>query len=420
MIVQHLSYDANDFAFVEPETWLLLHEKLRWTSTGTVDYRKTAEALVRSDVVDIVKRYKLACLYCLEDYIPEFWKELPEENKGTFYHEKATSLIAELPLHFCWPYILKGEEYKLDFMPRSSFGRTWIRRLEDPSRTRFHQYAFQHSSFIGNKTAAEYFFQKLTHEQRDASLVQTAVDVVRYRTRYFRIAFQLTKGKFSDVLSYLLSQMTPEEQIQIFKELPCEILRCFMEWPCQNLFFDLADVIWTFLPESNYKDLLSEIYWIIEDSGYYHPNLLQNLFLRSPIDFGKHFVDEECRIGYFFEEFFDNQDTETIKVIFRTVDAADRVKLVFDPYVLKLFYKYISKDRWHMVEVCLREATLSKDDKDRFKEYFMGLQSSSKWRRFCECLDETDASSGSKRSSDDETLTKVKKLCCEEEEIDKR
>ncbi|GBN64022.1 hypothetical protein AVEN_80174-1 [Araneus ventricosus] len=388
--------------------------KLCWTTSGAVDYQKTAEKLIRSDVVDIVKRYILACLYCMEDCIPEFWKELPEEHKTYFYVEDSTP-IEEPHLEFCWPYILEGKESKLDDMPGRRGGPT-----------RFHRYAFEYSAHKGNKAAAEYFFQKLTHEEREATLIRTAQAVVSSRNMdLYRLTsyHDFPKEKVSDVLCYLLSLMTQEEQIRIFNEQPCEVLKCFLDWPLQDFFLDIADFIWTFLPERDYSSLLWNMTRSIQNTSYYFPNLFQNFFLRSPINFRKHFVDRECQFGSFFPEFFNIEDTETIKVIFRNVDTADRVRLVSSEHVFKLFYNFILRGRWRIVEVCLLEATLSKEDKERLKKDFMEFLKEMdrgqikwrkrKWRRFFEFLDGKDARAHRKRSMEDETLTKAKKLCCE-------
>ncbi|GBN19559.1 hypothetical protein AVEN_130048-1 [Araneus ventricosus] len=104
-----------------------------------------------------------------------------------------------------------------------------------------------------------------------------------------------------------------------------------------------------------------------------------------------------------------------MKVIFRNIDAADRVRLVFSTFGLEFIYYNI--EDWHMVEVFLQEATLSDVDKKRLKNAFMeylrrngGIKRArKKWSEFLEFVDETGASAQSKSSSEDETLTKVKK-----------
>lgn len=39
-----------------------LPDELRWTPQGTVDKKKTAEALIKDESLDITRRYKLACI----------------------------------------------------------------------------------------------------------------------------------------------------------------------------------------------------------------------------------------------------------------------------------------------------------------------------------------------------------------------
>lgn len=58
-----------------------------WTSQGIIDKRKTAEMLIRDYSIDVTMRYKLACIYCLEDDILKLWNELSENDRKYFYSE---------------------------------------------------------------------------------------------------------------------------------------------------------------------------------------------------------------------------------------------------------------------------------------------------------------------------------------------
>ncbi|GBM26244.1 hypothetical protein AVEN_17836-1, partial [Araneus ventricosus] len=103
-----------------PDEDLDMHifEQLCWTCTGAIDYRKTAELLVRLETLDIEKRYRLACLYCLEDYIPVLWVELPEKYKSRFNEEVYPLPENVVHLEYYWASVLKGEEFKLnDILP---------------------------------------------------------------------------------------------------------------------------------------------------------------------------------------------------------------------------------------------------------------------------------------------------------------
>ncbi|GBM67601.1 hypothetical protein AVEN_44749-1 [Araneus ventricosus] len=375
-------------------------EKMCWTTAGTVDYRKTAEELIRYGVVDIEKRYQLACLYCLEDFISVLWEELSEDIKRVFYNEDETSQILHPHLYRCWPYILKGEESKLDNLSRSH-----------RNQFTFTHIVFEYSATTGNKTAAEYFFQKLTHEERESSLIRAARGVLADKNllEASESCDSFPKENLPDVLCYLLSRLSPKQQMKIFKEKPSQVLRCFFYWPWQDLFLEIAELIWNFLPESHYDDLLKKIGLI--NSEYLFPSLYQKFFIHSPRDFKKHFVDRECRVGSsLFSDIFFTEDSVTIEVIFRNIDVADRARLVFSERVFKLFKDFILRGEWHMVEAFLREATLSKEDRDRLKEDFTEFLRSNgqlswwrkrKFKRFFQFLDEPNVNLPEMKSSED-------------------
>ncbi|GBM54773.1 hypothetical protein AVEN_179035-1 [Araneus ventricosus] len=218
--------------------------------------------------------------------------------------------------------------------------------------------------------------------------------------------------------------MTPEQQMEAIKAHPVHVLLGFWDLPLRDLFLENVGLIWTFLPSSGYDDLLSKMANRFRYSGHYFPKLFQEFFLKSPLDFKKCFVFEESQFCilyacHFLSVFLKSEDSESIEVIFRNVDAADRVKLVFHFDVLELFCLGLW-ERWHMVEVCLREATLSKEYRERLKEAFLGFLESNDTRgielenrkitRFFEFLDETDA------SADEEKKDQKRKLenCCPE------
>ncbi|XP_055927254.1 uncharacterized protein LOC129958659 [Argiope bruennichi] len=390
---------------------------LHWTCMGTIDYRKTAEKLIVLKMFDVTKRYELACLYCLEDYIPLLWEEVSEEYKKHLKEQFYFSV--ELQLRYYWAYLLKGEEYK--------FSCIFKTRL--PEELSFYQFAFKQLAVQGNKAAARYFFQKLSNRERESSLYFTICSVLNKRFRYLSETkpFDFPKQSLSDVLFYLLSLMNLEQQMLALKKCPCTILASCLDWPLNDLFLEVANVIWTFLPKIMYEDLLSCMLQVIRTSGYYNPKLFQEFFLKSPGSFREVFVNRECAFyGYFMPEFFHMQDSETIKVIFRNIQAADRVKLVFCQRVFSLLCDSISQGEWHIVEVCIREAMLSKEDGQRLKtdvlEYMtknhreLGVEERThKRKRFCEFFDDPCTNADGEESSKDETLTDVKKLSTDEE-----
>ncbi|GBM92822.1 hypothetical protein AVEN_45852-1 [Araneus ventricosus] len=376
---------------------------LCWTDLGTVDYQKTAEKLIRHKKLDTVKQYKLACLYCLEDYIPALWEKLPEEDKTYFYKAEESSQVTEPELEFCWPYILKGEGNKLDNMPGRPSGNP----------TTFNQYAFEYSASEGNKAASEYFFRKLTNDEREDSLFEAAQTLVIERSEDFE---SFPDSKLSDTFCYLLSLMSPGQQVKFFQKQPYEVLMCLLDWPWQDLFMVVAERIWNFLSAFDYVKLLQDI---SKRAQLFHvrTELFQEFFLRGSCDFRNHFVDELCRNGVSFKACFDYQYSETIKVVLRNVDSAHKKRLVSCESFLSIFCRSVLNGKRHLVELLLREATLSEEDKAGVKEDFRGYLAVAQRRRqtadwsinklleqFCHILDESKENAPRKTNSDAEKL----------------
>ncbi|CAL1288922.1 unnamed protein product [Larinioides sclopetarius] len=362
--------------------------KLCWNSEGTINYQKTAEEFVRCRAFSADKCYKLACIYCLEEYIPLLWEELPYYTKNHFCNEYVT--LPYMP--YVWPHILTGDLSRLDYLLKRS-GRNLFS---------LNQYAFEYSAEKGNKSTSEYFFQKLTYEEREASLMRTALAVLKNpNVKLNKYIEDFPKENFSDVFCYLITLMTPDQQMDILKAQPVDVFLCFLDWPRQDLFLENAGLIWTCLPPIGYRDLICQMNGRYSSSGFYFPSLFQKFFLQSPPDFKKYFIDPEH--GYaLLHIFIDSGDSETMQVIFRSADAADIVKLVCHIDVIELFYFCMLKmDGWRKVEVCLREAKLSKEDRERVKEAFMqylkgrvngeSMWRNGKFKRFSDFLDRTDA-----------------------------
>ncbi|GFY46981.1 uncharacterized protein TNIN_455951 [Trichonephila inaurata madagascariensis] len=99
-IIQHMY--SNDYL---PSHFMSI---LSWTLLGTIDAKKTAEAVIKDKNVSIIKRYEIACTYCLKDKILKLWTELPESNKTDYLN--ATGPLREMPcLPFYWASYMRDE-----------------------------------------------------------------------------------------------------------------------------------------------------------------------------------------------------------------------------------------------------------------------------------------------------------------------
>ncbi|GBM82455.1 hypothetical protein AVEN_48619-1 [Araneus ventricosus] len=382
-----------------------LLKQLCWTSAGALDYEKTAEKLVSLKTLNVVERFKTACGHCLVDSLPVVWKELPEEHKSRFskglLNDRFIWLENETLLRFYWSYVLNGEEYEL------------LERHIDIYRE-----AFASSARRGNKAAADYFLKKLNNEERNSSLFLVFHEEIEREAFY---PWASPRERTTDVSCYLLSQMTPEQQMQVLRDFPGHVFRIFLDWRWQDLFLEKTDFIWNFLPEkSTYNDLLHHIRRKMIISEYFSPELFQEFFRRSPSAFRKYFVNQECLGEALFSKFLNNEDKETVRVILRNIDVEDRVRLVSCLRIFECFESLLGRKGQDVVELCVREACPSKEDRERLKEVYMGfligdekhvfLRGKKNWQRFFQSLDIADASGPQKRSLEDEMVTRAKRL----------
>ncbi|GBM33141.1 hypothetical protein AVEN_135703-1 [Araneus ventricosus] len=165
------------------------------------------------------------------------------------------------------------------------------------------------------------------------------------------------------------------------------------------------------------------MFWKSQKFRVLFSNIVPEIFFSSSNDFRKHFGDRACLFGSFFSEFFDTEDTETIRVVFGNVDVEDRVRLVSGRCFFEHFVFSSRKDNWHLAVMCLREATLFKEDREMLQKTFMRFLPETedvdiflrkvKWEGFFERFDVSDANAPNKGRPELQTLTS-NKICSTE------
>ncbi|KAF8789803.1 hypothetical protein HNY73_007713 [Argiope bruennichi] len=383
-------------------------KQLKWTCEGAIDHRKTAQALLRLDVFDVEKRYRLACLYCLEEDIKLLWEQLPEKRKWYFHGGHENFRIRELQMEFYWPYVLLGKESQLPTHLNSSFNKNALAR----------------SARNGNQTVSEYFFRKLAAEERDSALLG-ALEAAMYRHggKIVNWPEAYVQVRLGDVASYLLSLLSPEQQMRLLMENPCAILNLFQDWPWHEVFLDIMDMVWPFLPQDHYGTLMD----VLRNSNFYFPSLYQKVFKGSPVLFKNYFVHRESRSCITFREFFIDHDIETVRVIFENLNHGDLISLLSSEVFVSFFNRWVMNEWLDMIKLCFQVAPLSETDiktlRAVYVEFLDSLGNSScslmvkkKWEPVFTFLD--NVASCNKRISEGKTPTEVKKLCTEEEKND--
>ncbi|GIY99757.1 uncharacterized protein CEXT_646871 [Caerostris extrusa] len=341
----HISF-LDDAQFV-----ILILDKLSCTSLGTVNYKKTAEFIVRDEQLDLVKRYKLACVYCLESDIPALWEQLPRSDKRRFYCKDNPSKHIQHELVLIWTYFIKGEANKLN--------RRINLLLEDCS---FNEYAFKYAAHSGNRVATEHFFQKLTTKERKGCLVETTQCVAKTRCDLdYGCTHDFPKECYCDVLAYLLLQCNEADQVKVFQKYPYRVLKCFISWPWQDHFIQIAERMWPFLPEFDYNTLLRILTENINIFGYNYHKIIRKFWLQSPISFKEYVINKQCNSGGYLSTLFKENDQESIKFFLGNVTTVDRERMISSHSGLHICHNLMLRNRWDLLEMFVQECMLSEE-----------------------------------------------------------
>ncbi|GFQ84743.1 uncharacterized protein TNCT_673661 [Trichonephila clavata] len=238
---------------IESHKWLQDHETtikstrnfqnhFHWTQDIKIDRQKTAKAIIADDNIDIRDRFMLAVLYCFEDDIFSLW-------------QKSSSLQQ---------YFLREKlNYKMII--------TWFPWLLHGVGLEWEEYARRYScKDFGFRT----YLPKMRQEKRlECVMLLQSRNWINYHE-----------------LQFCLSTLDENQQNEVMKKCSFEILKIFLDWPLRLKLLDVLELLWTYLSERNFRDILDLILcqkrlfnWIGSD----YDSLLKELWKRCPFECSK-------------------------------------------------------------------------------------------------------------------------------------
>lgn len=345
-----------DYHRVELHLNIGLPDEFCWTSQGLVDKKKTAEVLVKDEDIDITVRYQLACIYCLEGDIWELWDKIPEDRKQDFYRKDDPTSVSQLELVVLWTYDIKGEIAKMESMIERKLNR----------RCSPYLYAFLHAAEHGNRAAVEYFLQKLTSAERNEFFIRTATSVaISHHNEEF------LKEYFSDILCVLLSQMEEEQQVEVFKKEPLCVLECFLDWPRQIFFMEMASRMWNFLPSYSYSVLLQVIIDKSRDGckDFNYQELFREMWQQSPKTH-KEYIFNHFIFNSLISALFKIRDENNIKLILQDTTCIRKKRFICSCDGELCCVNLIDSEEWGLLKFFIQECLSSKEEVITFKKRF--------------------------------------------------
>lgn len=403
--------------------------KIYWTPEGTIDKKKTAQELVKDEGLDVVQLYKLACIYCLEDEIKELWEQVPKRTQEYIYNKGQPSFANEHGLVVFWTYELKGELAKLnDLMEEIKIIEdNEVEYIGDNKVTEgIYQLAFGYAARRGNKAAVEYFLQKLTPKERKECLVKFAGVTAKLRCismqRNLRSYFP--KEYNTEVLCFLLAQMSEEEQVEVFKSYSSEVLECLLDWPYQDFFIETAQRMWGVLPEKDCDYLLRIVINKVLNNykDYNYQELFRKFWHESPIANRKYVIDKFISGGTLLSKLLKVEDKENISLVLKDVTAAEKEKLISCYEGQNICASLSYNNKWDLLKFFIGECIISQEVMTKFKEEFKErntwyyskeqfTKSKDMWDKFFGLLDDFIENFSKKRSIEDEDSSPAKRLC---------
>lgn len=358
--------------------WLFYHKdivlvsimfinKFYWTDRGTIDRKKTAEWLVANQDIQVANRYKLACIYCLENEIPVLWSKISINERRRFI----TSFACADKLTAFWTYKEEGKMEALNLMIRTEMGHN--------SRSVNHALLLMVAR-SGNVVASEYFLNKLTTEERKSSMVNIAAYLASKRYYEPGVA-DVEKSHYTDVLCFLLSRMRVEEQAAVFAIDPIAVFYSLTDWPFQDVLLQvmmLADAE-NFLRNRDIRYKGHGIYKILESvaekespdsENYIHNRLFTDIWQCMPAEVKEYLVTHTEGAGL-LSKLFSRKDRKNIKLILGK--ASQEVKSIV---LLPICRRLVDDDDLDLLGLFIKECAPDEKDVMELKEKILLRNSS--------------------------------------------
>ncbi|GFY73782.1 uncharacterized protein TNIN_471391 [Trichonephila inaurata madagascariensis] len=249
-------FDWIDFHSVNTYLRIGLPKYFMWTVFGTVDKKRTAEEIISSPCTDIDGKYKLACIYCLDEAVSELWDELLSTS----------SIIQDLKQYLENPLEIKQEKLVIFW---SFFITDYFVNITDDSGLNVlsAEVAFIHAAVTGNLVAVEYFLQLPGEPSPD--LLQFALQNIACKRKW---AFNCYEEKYEGFTTFpvddlfkvfycLLSHLPIANQRTIIYTRPLEVIRCFLMSPRQKYLIKIFKRYHKIVPQTKFVVLFRDIFF---------------------------------------------------------------------------------------------------------------------------------------------------------------
>ena len=331
-----------------------------WTSQGTIDQKKTAEVLIKDEQLDITTRYKLACMYCLEDDIPELWNVLLQSKEESICNEEDSDKTLKEDLAVFGGFYVQGKISKIEDAVNDDVVRSNALTYFDFSI---------YSISKGNRVAFEHFLKNLKPSKQ--FLIEITMKLLHANPDIYSKILEPPKEYYTEIFCLFFSQMNNEQQIKVFENHSRFILVSLLDWPWQGLLIETAGHLKNFLSEKDYYFVCAIMLYKVKlgFKDYDYHKMFQDFWQQIPHAHKRGIVNNDNFLKILCY-LFQMQDKEITRSIIQDVPSAVKEKLLLSDMIRSRFEHMIAANEWEYVQFFFRECLSSRGEKTIFKQVF--------------------------------------------------
>ncbi|KAL7633519.1 UNVERIFIED_CONTAM: hypothetical protein RMT77_016052 [Armadillidium vulgare] len=394
-MIEWAKYHKKEFGFSFGFSKNFLKSSL-FTTKGTIDKEKAARILVRKSGLSLYLRYKIACSYFLIDVVPSLFKEIPEKGRLQYKLKAPETYNPQDEMLQFWYHYMTGKV--------KSLLRKGIRETPDNVLT----YAYAIAVGSRNEVAVLNIWKKMNTPARN-SVARKVVDKISLRlfgSFVHNAGFFTFCEPYFDMLGLLFinSDRVIRKRLLSNNEMCFPILKCFLNWPYQDLFIDAVELVLENLPKKKYYFLLHEIVDRFESKfsdTFDYRFLLKELWNQGPQEYKRYVLgvreaDEQTNaaddddydayekshnygflISKIFElKTFNFEDIENVRLILGSSLPEEKVKIM-DKQGKNVCHTLVSSGQFSLadlfIECCLEEDKISEFKKSLISTSYGGF-----------------------------------------------
>lgn len=359
--VNWLGFHDSVFGTFEYTTSARFIDCIQWTCTGRINYLKSVRNLLDSEKVKIGLKYRLACVYCLEEDVKKFAKKASETAVYTPFGGYHSFMLR----YWC------------------SKGTGHLQHLQKPIQ-------LYESLYKGGSPSENLVLLHYSINDYNQVAARYACSKVSEAEILSKLELTLIEHRNAPILAGILSQLSFDAQFRIFKNFYERILWVFLnDLLCVEFFLDtFRHTVEFSSPDKFYGELRRIDETFLNTSHKGNPQygryeyVVTKMWESCPLSF-RSYVFEPAPLSImdpitrpteprFAKDLLPNIDYEKairlLKCLLSDANEEQKRLILFSMTSMDKCRRLLSKGRWDILAQLVQITLLSDEDKNRFKE----------------------------------------------------